>query len=65
MKKAVIVAVVAACLALVSVYFWGPSSVPPGQEPLTILSPGSLSNFTAAFDANSNVPRMLLLLSPT
>lgn len=64
-KRAVIVAVVAVALLLAGVYFWGSSSVPSGQEPLTVLSSENLSEFAAAFDANSDVPRMVLLLSPT
>lgn len=64
-KRAVIVGVAAVALLLAGVYFWEPSAVPSGQEPLTVLSPGNLSEFAAAFDAESNVPRMVLLLSPT
>lgn len=64
-KRVVIIAVVAVALVFAGVYFWGPSSVPFGQEPLTVLSPKNLSEFSAAFDAHSDVPRMVLLLSPT
>ena len=64
-KRVVIVAVAAVALLLAGVYLWGPSAVPAGQEPLTVLSSKSLSKFAAAFDADSAVPRMLLLLSPT
>ena len=58
-------AVAAAVLLLVIAYLWGPSSVPAGQERLVTLSISNLSEFTAAFDADSNVLRMVLLLSPT
>jgi len=64
-KKLIVVAVVAVALLAAEVYFWGPSSVPPGQDPITVLSPENLSEFTAAFDASSDLPRMVLLLSPT
>ena len=64
-KRAIIVAVVAVALLLAVANFWGPSPVPSGQEALTILSPGNLSEFAAAFDADSDVPRMVLLVSPT
>ena len=64
-KRAVIVGVAAVALLLAGVYFWGPSAVPSGQEPLTVLSPGNLSEFAAAFDAEADVPRMVLLLSST
>jgi len=47
------------------VYFWWPSSVPPGQEALTVLSHENLTGFTAAFDASPDLPRIVLLLSPT
>lgn len=64
-KRAFIVAVAAIALLLAGAYFWGPSSVPFGQEPLTVLSPENVSEFTAAFDVSAEVPRMVLLLSPT
>lgn len=64
-KKITIAAVVAVALLLIGVYFWGPSSVPSGQEPLTVLSRANLDEFAAAFDVTSDVPRMVLLLSPT
>lgn len=64
-KRAIIGSVVALALLLAGTYFWGPSSVPSGQDPLKVLSPQNVSEFTAAFDANLDVPRMVLLLSPT
>ena len=64
-KRAVIIGVAAVAFLLAGVYFWGPSAVPSGQEPLTVLSPGNLSEFATAFDADSDVSRMVLLLSPT
>lgn len=64
-KRAIIVVVAAAALLLAGAYFWGPPSVPDGHNPLTVLSPENLSEFTATFDANADVPRMVLLLSPT
>ncbi len=63
-KRAAIVASIAVA-SLLAVYLWGPSSVPSGQEPLTELSTANLSDFAAAFDADSDAPRMVLLLSPT
>ena len=66
MKRRAILAVVAAIVVLLAiVYVWGPSSVPAGQQPLVTLSQANWSEFAAAFDADPNVPRMLLLLSPT
>jgi hypothetical protein len=57
---------VAAVLVLLAIfYFWGPSSVPPGQEPLLTLSSTNFSDFQKAFDADVDAPRLVLLLSPT
>ena len=64
-RKAIPIAVAAVVLLLVIAYLWGPSSVPAGQERLVTLSNANLSEFAAAFDADSNLPRMVLLLSPT
>lgn len=46
-------------------YLWGPSTAPKGQDALVILSDANLDEFKAAFDADTNVPRLVLLLSPT
>jgi hypothetical protein len=64
-RKAIGVAVGAILLLLAGVYLWRPSAVPPGQEPLTVLSAENLGEFVAAFDADPDVPRIVLLLSPT
>jgi hypothetical protein len=64
-KNAVVVAVLAVVLLLAVVYLWGPSSVPRGQQPLTVLSNADLREFAAAFDNDADVPRIVLLLSPT
>jgi len=57
------IAVVVALLAIA--YLWGPSTVPAGQPPLLTLSSANFSEFSAAFDADTDAPRMVLLLSPT
>ena len=64
-KRVVIVAVIGLVLLLAVAYLWGPSSVPPGQEPLAVLSNADLREFAASFDGDADVPRMVLLLSPT
>ena len=64
-KRTIFVAVVAVLTLLAVVYLWGPSSVPTGQEPLVTLSSTNFGEFEAAFDGDTNVPRLLLLLSPT
>jgi hypothetical protein len=64
-KRAIILAVVAILLLLGIGYVWGPSKVPPGQQPLFTLSSASFSDFQETFDANTDAVRMVLLLSPT
>ncbi len=64
-KRVIVLAVIAVVLLLAVVYLWGPSSVPPGQEPLVTLSNANLSDFENAFDGNSDALRLVLLLSPT
>jgi hypothetical protein len=64
-KRAILVAVAAFGLALAAAYLWGPSSAPPGQEALFALSDANFSQFANAFDVDPDVPRLVLLLSPT
>jgi hypothetical protein len=64
-KRLIGVAVAAVLVLLAAVYLWGPDSAPRGQEPVVTLSEGNLGEFEKAFDAGSDVPRMVLLLSPT
>ncbi len=64
-KRAIVLAVTAVLVPLAIVYFWSPSSVPPGQEPLLALSSSNFGQFENAFDAKADAPRLLLLLSPT
>ena len=65
-RVAILVAIVIA-LVLAILYLWGPSSVPAGQAPLTALSNENFGEFVTAFDAfdDDEVPRLVLLLSPT
>jgi len=66
MKRRLTGVAVAAVLALLAAaYLWGPGSAPRGQEPVVTLSEGNPAEFEKAFDADSNVPRLVLLLSPT
>jgi len=64
-KRAIVLAVAAALVLLGVRYLWGPSSVPPGQELLITLSSANFSEFEKAFDADADIPRLVLLLSPT
>jgi hypothetical protein len=64
-RKAIIAGVVAALLLVAVAYLWGPSSVPPGQPPLLTLTAANFNEFETAFEADTSVPRVVLLLSPT
>ncbi len=64
-KRVIVLAMIAVVLLLAVVYLWGPSSVPPGQEPLIALSNTNFSDFENDFDRDSDAPRLVLLLSPT
>jgi len=64
-KQAIVLALAGVFAGLLLVYLWAPSSVPVGQEPLLVLSSANFSEFEKAFDANAQVPRLVLLLSPT
>jgi hypothetical protein len=59
------VAVAALLLLLAAAYLWSPGSTPRGQAPLVKLSEGNFEEFEKAFDAEADVPRLVLLLSPT
>jgi hypothetical protein len=65
MKKKLIILVVVAVVLLGAIYLWEPGTVPVGQHPLVTLSPTNVNAFEAAFDADADVPRLVLLLSPT
>lgn len=64
-KKAIISGVGAILLLLVAAYFWGPSSVPPGQPQLLTLTSDTFHEFQAAFDGDTRAARLVVLLSPT
>jgi hypothetical protein len=64
-KRLIGVAVAAVLGLLTALYLWGPGSAPRGQGSVVILSEGNLGEFEKAFDANTDVPRLVLLLSPT
>src|SRR5258707_6803786 len=64
-KRLIGVAVVAVLVLLAVAYLWGPGSAPRGQEPVVTLSEGNPGEFEKAFDVETDVPRLVLLLSPT
>lgn len=67
MKKNQVIALVVAVIVvlLVAGYLWRPGAAPRGQEPLVSLSNQNFSEFEKAFDEDTDVPRLVLLLSPT
>lgn len=64
-KKLIVIAAIALFIGAAALYLWAPGSVPPGQKPLLKLMPANISQFSEAFDADGNLPRLVLLLSPT
>ena len=64
-KGLIVVGIAAICLLRAAVYFWGPGTAPQGQSPVVTLSEKDLPEFAKAFDAEPDVPRLVLLLSPT
>ena len=64
-KRLIGLAVAAVFVLLAAGYLWGPGSAPRGQAPVVTLSEGNFGEFEKAFDAETGVPRLVLLLSPT
>ena len=64
-KRLIGVAVAAVLVLLAAVYMWRPGSAPRGQDPVVTLSEENLGEFEKVFDAETDVPRLVLLLSPT
>jgi hypothetical protein len=64
-KRLIGVVLTAAILLFAVAYLWGPGSAPRGQQPIVTLSEGNCGEFEKAFDAEADVPRLVLLLSPT
>src|SRR5216683_5559443 len=64
-KRLIGVGVAAVLVLLAAVYLWGPGSAPRGQDPVVTLSEANLGEFENGFDAEADVPRLVLLLSPT
>jgi hypothetical protein len=65
MKKSITVGAVMAILLAAAAYLWIGSSTPPGQDPLSTLTPANLADFEGAFGRSVEGPRLVLLLSPT
>ena len=64
-KGAILLALAGLFVLLAGVYLWGPGVAPRGQEPIVSLSTQNFSEFGMAFNRDTNVARLVLLLSPT
>ncbi len=64
-KRLILIAAITLIVVAAGLYLWVPGSVPRSQKPLVKLTPNNLTQFEAAFDAASSLPRVVLLLSPT
>lgn len=64
-KKLVVALLVAAVVALLAFYLWMPGKVPADQQPLVTLSSSNIDQFEIAFDGRTDMPRVILLFSPT
>lgn len=67
MKRTVLILVLIAALGVAGAgwYYWGPAAVPEGQPPLAYITPQTLEQFRAEFNAAADKPRIVALLSPT
>ncbi len=64
-KRLIGVGIAAVLVLLAAVYLWSPGSAPRGQDPVVTLSEGNFGEFERVFDAETDVPCLVLLLSPT
>lgn len=64
-KRLIIIGAIALAVVLLAFYLWVPGPTPQGQPPLVKLTADNTSQLTSAFDADPDVPRLVLLLSPT
>lgn len=64
-KRLIVITTVTLAVVAVILYLRLPGSVPRNQKPLVKLTPNNPTQFEAAFDGASNMPRVVLLLSPT
>lgn len=67
MKRAITVASVALALVVLAAgwYYWGPVAMPAGQLPLVEITPQTIEQLRAEFNAHVDKPRIVALLSPT
>lgn len=65
MKKKLIALLVAVVVVLLAFYLWMPGKAPADQQPLITLSSSNIGQFASAFDGGTDIPRLILLFSPT
>lgn len=64
-RKLIALAVVVVVVLLAAFYLWMPGKVPAGQPPLITLSSSNIGQFGETFDDRTDIPRLVLLFSPT
>ncbi|HXU19845.1 MAG TPA: hypothetical protein VN788_04610 [Verrucomicrobiae bacterium] len=64
-KRLVVLGLVVLAAVVAAIFLGGPGTVPAGQKPLATLSSANLGAFERAFNGNADMPRLVLLLSPT
>jgi hypothetical protein len=64
-KKQILILVLAGLVLFAADYFLQPGVAPPGQPAVVSLSNQNFATFQQAFDADTTVPRLVLMLSPT
>lgn len=66
-KKSIAIAALAVALAAGGAgwYYWGPVAMPVGQPPLLEITPQTIEQVRADFNAAADRPRIVALLSPT
>lgn len=67
MKKAISITGLAVTLVGLAAawYYWGPVAMPAGQPPLVEITPQTIEQLRAEFNAHAGKPRIVALLSPT
>jgi len=65
MKKPIAIGAAALAIVLLAFYLGLPGRVPPVQPPLVKLTSANVAQFEAVFDADLDMPRVVLLFSPT
>lgn len=64
-RSRIVLVVLAAAVAALLWYFYGPRQVPEGQPPLATLRAGTLESLRADFNRDVGRTRIIVLLSPT